>query len=262
MDRMLVVVFENEVKAYEGSRALKALDYEGSISIHAEGVIKKNNDGTVTVAQIEDGFPVRTLGGTAIGALIGLLGGPIGVVVGAAGGTFAGGIWDLENAGVNAEFLDDASAKLTPSKWAVVSEISEEWVTPVDTKMESLGGIVCRDTRKNVEHEQYTYDLASLKADIAQLKAEQTKSRGDRKAKLQAKIDNLEGKLHAKMEQAKQRSEQSEKEANAKVKALQKKAAEAKGEAKDVIEARIEDIRKRMKKSKEEFKQRRGPDNS
>ena len=61
MDRMLVVVFENEIKAYEGSRALKALDSEGSISVYAEAVIKKNDDGTVTVKQIEDDFPIRTV---------------------------------------------------------------------------------------------------------------------------------------------------------------------------------------------------------
>ena len=51
MERMLVVVFENELKAYDGSRALADLESEGSISIHAKAVIKKNDDGTVTVKQ-------------------------------------------------------------------------------------------------------------------------------------------------------------------------------------------------------------------
>ena len=35
MDKMLVAVFENESKAYEGSRILKQLDAEGSIAIYA-----------------------------------------------------------------------------------------------------------------------------------------------------------------------------------------------------------------------------------
>ena len=35
MDRMLVVVFNNETKAYEGERALLQLDAEGSISVYA-----------------------------------------------------------------------------------------------------------------------------------------------------------------------------------------------------------------------------------
>jgi len=89
MERMLVVVFNDESKAYEGSHALKELDRDGSIAIHAESVIKKNADGTVTVKQSEDEFPIRTVGGTAIGSLIGLLEGPVGLGIGAVAGWLA-----------------------------------------------------------------------------------------------------------------------------------------------------------------------------
>jgi uncharacterized membrane protein len=253
MERMLVVVFEDERKTYEGSRALAALDAEGSISVYAEAVIRKNDDGTVTVKQIDDDFPIHTVSGTAIGALIGLLGGPIGVAVGAVGGTFAGAFWDMSRAGVNEEFLDDVSARLTPGKWALVSDIGEEWVTPVDTRMEALGGTVFRSARFVVEHEQYTRDVSAFKADIAQLKAEQAKSRAEHKAKLQTKIDNLTKKRNAKVEQVKQKADQQEKEAKAKIKALEKKAADAKGEVKATIEKRIADIKEDLKKSSEDF---------
>src|SRR5208283_1739504 len=101
---------------------------------------------------------------------------------------------------------------LTPGKWAIVSEVSEEWVTPVDSRMEALGGTVFRTSRTDVQQEQYTKDVTSLKADIAQLKAEQAKSRADQKAKLQAKIDKSQEKLKAKVKQAKQWSEQQKKE--------------------------------------------------
>jgi uncharacterized membrane protein len=248
---MLVVVFENELKAYDGSKALRALDSEGSISIHSEAVIKKNDDGTITVKQEGDDFPIRTVGGTAVGVLIGLLGGPIGVVVGAVGGTLAGGAWDISRAGVDADFLNEVSAKLTPGKWAVVSEISEDWVTPVDTTMGTLGGTVFRTVRTDVEHEQRAKEVAAIKADIARLKAKQAKSRADQKAKLQTEIDNLNKELHSKLEQAKQMSEQRKKEAKAKVEALEKKAAKAKGEAKAKIEARIAEIKETEKKSQE-----------
>jgi uncharacterized membrane protein len=253
MERMLVVVFGDEPKTYEGSRALSQLDSEGSISIHAEAVIEKNADGTVTVKQERDDLPIRTIGGTAIGALIGLLGGPIGLGIGAVTGTIAGGIWDVSRTGVDAEFIDEVSAKLTPGSWAIVSEISEEWVTPVDTRMEALGGTVFRTARKNVEKEQHTIHVGVLKADIAQLKAEQAHSRAEQKAKLQAKIDQLNEKLETTLEQATQRYDQQEKEAKAKVQALEKKAAKAKGEAKASIEARIADIRKRAEKDKEDY---------
>jgi uncharacterized membrane protein len=253
MERMLVVVFENELKAYDGSRALKALDSEGSISVHAGAVIKKNDDGTVTVKESGDDFPVRTVGGTVVGSLIGLLAGPVGLVVGAVGGTFAGAVWDMNHAGVNADFVNEVSTRLTPGKWAIVADISEDWVTPVDTRMEALGGTVFRVTRENVEDDQYARDVATIKADIAQLKAEQAKSRADQKAKLQKKIDNLNTKLQSKLTQAKQRSEQRAREAKAKVEALEKKAAKAKSNEKSAIEARVADIKERDRKADAEF---------
>ena len=80
MERMLVVVFNDESKAYEGSRALNQLDGEGNIAIHAESVIRKNADGTATVRQAEGDFPIRTIGGER--RL--LLGGPVGLSLGAA----------------------------------------------------------------------------------------------------------------------------------------------------------------------------------
>jgi uncharacterized membrane protein len=253
MDRILVIVFDGMLKTYEGDEALVKLDSEGSISVHAEAVIEKYVNGTVGIKQMGKNFPIRTVSGTAVGSLIGLLGGPIGLGVGAVAGTFAGNMLDLHRAGVDADFLTEVSAKLTPGKWAIVTEVSEEWVTPVDTKMEALGGTVFRTTRENIELEHYARDVITLRADIAQLKEEQSKSRVVEKGMLQVKIDILSEKLSAKLLAAKQRLEEIEEEANAEVEALEKKAAKAKGEAKVVIEARIADIKEKSKKFSEDF---------
>ena len=101
MERMLVVVFDNERNAYEASRALNQLDAEASITVHAESVISKEPNGAVTVKQAEGDFPIRTIAGTAIGSLIGLLGGPLGMVVGATAGAVAGSFGDVYVAGVS-----------------------------------------------------------------------------------------------------------------------------------------------------------------
>lgn len=249
MERMVVVVFNDESKAYEASRALNQLDSEGSIAIHGESVIAKNADGTVTVKQADGDFPIRTVGGTAIGSLVGLLGGPVGVAVGALAGSMAGSLSDLYVAGVDSDFLGEVSDTLTPGKHAVVADISEEWVTPVDTRMEALGGFVFRTTHKAFEDDQRARDVAELKAEIDQLKVEHTRAKADRKAKLQAKIDQLNTKLQQKLEQAKQRSAQIKSETDAKVQALQKKAARAQGDAKAAIDARVNQIRKQYEQS-------------
>ena len=254
MEKMLVVVFENETNAYKGLRALNQLDIEGSLAIHAEAVISKNADGTVAVKKADDDFPVRTVGGTAIGSLIGLLGGPAGLAIGALTGTMAGGFADLFASGVNADFLGEVSAALTPGKYAIVADVSEEWITPVDTSMERLNGFVYRTTRKNFEDDQRAHEVAELRAEIDQLKAEYARVKADHKAKIQAKIDALNNRLQAKLQEAKQRSQQIKSETEAKVEALNQKAAKAQGESKAVFDARMSEIKKQYEKWMESAK--------
>jgi uncharacterized membrane protein len=251
---MLVVVLDDEAKAYEASRALNQLDAEGNITIHAAGVVTKKADGTVTVKQAEGDFPIRTIGGTAIGSLVGLLGGPVGVGVGALAGTMAGSLADLYVAGVNSDFLGEVSTILTPAKHAVVADVSEEWVTPVDTRMEALGGVVFRTARQSFEEDRSARDVAELRAEVDQLKAELARAKAERKAKLQAKIDQVNVKLQTKLQQAKQRSEQIKSETDAKVQALQRKAAKAQGDAKAAIDARVTQIKKQYEQAAERVK--------
>ena len=86
MDKMLVVGFDSELKAYEGSRALQELQNEGSINLYAKTVIARDAGGKVTVKQQGDMGPIGTAVGLLTGSLICLIGGPVGVAVGASFG--------------------------------------------------------------------------------------------------------------------------------------------------------------------------------
>jgi uncharacterized membrane protein len=231
MDRMLVVVFDNEVKAYEGKKALLKLDNEGSISVYAYAVLAKHADGTASVKQGDDSGPLGTLVGTSLGSLIGLLGGPVGLAVGAAAGLATGAAADLNNARIGDDFIDDVSKMLLPNRVAVVAEIEEDWITPVDTRMEAIGGTVFRralsDVRKTVDNEE----VAGMKADFAQMKAEHAKAHADHKAKLQEKINQLDSKIQAQLQKAKERREAAERQAQAKAEILKAKAEVARAKA-------------------------------
>jgi uncharacterized membrane protein len=224
MDRMLVAVFDNESKAYEGKRALLQLDGEGSITAYGYAVIAKNSDGTTTVKQGDDSGPLGSLTGTTLGSLIGLLGGPAGVAVGAAAGLTAGAAVDLHNARISDDFIDDVSKALLPNRVALVAEIEEDWTTPVDTRMEAIGGTVFRRALSDVEDTVDDEDVAAIKADMAQMKAEHAQARADRKAKLQEKINQLNSKLQAHLQKAKEQRQAAEREAQAKVNILKAKA--------------------------------------
>jgi uncharacterized membrane protein len=231
MDRMLVVVFDNESKAYEGKKALLQLDSEGSISVYGYAVVAKNADGTASIKQGDDAGPLGTLAGTALGSLIGVLGGPVGVAIGATAG-FAGGMTgDLLNAGVGDDFVYDVSKSLLPSKVAVVAEIEEDWTTPVDTRMEAIGGVVFRRALSDVVHQVHQENVTSMKADMAQLKAEHAQAHANRKGKLQEKINQLDSKIQAQLQAAKNRRETAERTAQAKAQILKSKAAVAEAAA-------------------------------
>ena len=223
MDRMLVVVFDNESKAYEGQQELHQLDGEGSISVYADTVLAKNADGTTTIKEEGGAGPLATLVGTSLGSLIGLLGGPAGLAIGAAAGAMSGSLADLDNARIGYDFIDDVSKQLTPGRVAVIAEVEEDWTTPVDTRMEAMGGRVFRRALSDVRDTSNSEEVAAMKADFAQMKAEHAKAQADRKAKLAEKMNQLDSKIQAHLQKNKDRREAFKREVQAKAEKLKAK---------------------------------------
>lgn len=231
MDRMLVVVFDNESKAYEGQKALQQLAGEGSIGLYAYAVLAKQADGTATIKQGDTAGPLGTLVGTSFGSLIGLLAGPAGMLAGAAVGMGAGAGFDFANLGIGQDFIDDVTKVLKPNKVAVVAEIEEDWVTPVDNRMEAIGGTVYRRALSDVQNQIQEENVAAMKADLAQMKAEHAQARADHKARLQEKINQLDGKIQTQLQKIKDRGEAAKARAQAKAEVLKAKAAASRAKA-------------------------------
>jgi uncharacterized membrane protein len=227
MERMLVVVFDNEKRAYQGKTVLGDLQREGSITLYAEAVVVKHADGTVTVKETDDAGPLGTLAGTAVGGLIGVLGGPVGLAIGATSGLALGSIYDVDAARVGWDFIDDVTKSLTPNKVALVAEIDEEWTAPVDARMEAIGGTVFRRALWAVEEKVRQQEFDAMEADLAQMKSEISKANAEQKAKLQKKVDQLQAKIDAQQKKAKDRREAFHARQKAKHEILKKNAAAA-----------------------------------
>lgn len=247
METMLVAVFDEESKAYEGLRALKQLDKEGSIVVYAARVIEKQLDGTIAIKHTDFEFPIHAIGGTAIGAIIGLFGaGSLGMVGGAAvaavAGGLAGSLADFNRAEVSAEFLDEVYAALKPGKFGVIADLSEDWVTPVNTQMEALGASVIRTARRSFEAEQNAKQLSNLRAEIERTKAQLVRAHANRKVKLQARIEERNTQLQSQLDQIKHRLEQIKSDTETRVQALQAKAENARADHKASFDARLEQL--------------------
>lgn len=240
MDKMIVVVFDTEAQAYEGSRALADLHRESSLTLYSDAVIARDPDGRLAVRQAAGQGAAGTALGMATGALIGVLGGPAGVALGATAGALGGSIADYSRLGVGLDFLDEVSKKLSPGKTAIVAEIEEDWVTPLDARMEELGGTIYRRARVDVVDAQMERDAAAMQGELDELQAEVDQAKGQAKAKLQAKLDDAKAKVEAAKDRAKSRLDEMNKETQDRIQSLQDQASKAAGDAKARIEKRID----------------------
>ena len=247
MNKLLVAIFDTELAANSGLNALRNLHSAGDITLFATAVLAKDAEGSVSVKQSLDSGPIGAATGLAVGSLVGLLGGPVGVAIGALAGTVAVAVRDFWAAGVGLDFIEEATQRLQPGKVALVAEIEEEWVIPVDSALEAVGGQVLRRTRTEVEEAQFDHDIAAFKSEIEDLESEASHAGGEAKtklqAKLQAKLSTAKAGLGIAVNRAQQRMDSLKQEADAKAEALKLQLSQAKSD----VKTRIEDRMKRVK---------------
>src|SRR6476646_10524063 len=235
MDKVVAIVFNDEKQAYEGLRALRDLHTDGSVTLYSDAVVAKDASGTLSVREGGE-VPEGTVVGLLTGSLIGMLGGPIGLALGASSGTLIGAAFDLTRAGIGEDFLEETSAYLLPGKAAVIAELDEEWQAPIDTRMEALGGHVFRRSAIAVEDAYYEKQIAADREELAALKAELKTASAERKARLDARIEDTRHKLRDKQDQLKARVEFTKREGDAKIKSLQQQLTTAHEERKQRLE--------------------------
>jgi uncharacterized membrane protein len=171
MRNYIAVVFDDTSKAYKGLHALWQLDDSMDITVHGAAVVHRDNLGQFQVDTKETRPALATAVGVGVGALLGALAGPLGAAGGAAAGAVAaggaamgaaaGGVVGLGVDASRADTRDQAAAEtrfvLGAGQSAVIADVTEDWTTPVDTKMRSLGGVVYRRARSDVEDDVW-YD--------------------------------------------------------------------------------------------------------
>ena len=167
MHNYIAVVFDDSSKAYEGLHALWQLDDSADITVHGAAVIHRDSLGEIQVDTKETHPALGTAVGVGIGALLGALAGPAGAAIGAAGGAAVGAATggmvgvaaDLSRADTREQAAAETGFVLGYGQSAVLADVSENWTSPVDTRMKSLGGTVYRRAKDAVEDDSwFEYD--------------------------------------------------------------------------------------------------------
>jgi uncharacterized membrane protein len=165
MHNYMAVVFDNSSKAYEALHALWQLDHAGEITVHGAAVVHRDNMGQFQVDTKETHPALATAVGVGVGALLGALAGPAGAAIGAGGGAAigaaaggtAGLVADAGRADTRLQAAAETRFVLDDGQSAVIADVSEDWTAPIDDRMRSLGGIVYRRARSDLEDDVW-YD--------------------------------------------------------------------------------------------------------
>lgn len=160
MNTYIAVVFPSDSEAHVALRKLWQMDYAGDLTVHGAAVVHRDDRGHIRVADRSTDLGMSTAIGVGVGALLGLLAGPVGVAAGIAGaaalsvgaaagvGALAGGAIGLTADAVKEDrretAADEAFFTLMHGQSAVVAEISEDYTALLDDAMRPLGGRIFR----------------------------------------------------------------------------------------------------------------------
>lgn len=164
MSKFAVIIFGDQAKANEASRVLTELQADNSLVLFSQAVIAKDLAGTVSLMAPASGGAV----GSAVSGLASRL---IGVPVGGHGG--------LSDAGVLDSFCQEAADALKPGATAIVAEISEDRLGPLNTQMHALGGQVLQSCNGYSEGDEIAKLTGRQIANIERLNAEYVRAPQD-----------------------------------------------------------------------------------
>lgn len=243
MNKFIVVIFPDDEKAEEAVKAFEALHDDGTVTLYGLVLARKDAGGEVSATEkVGKGLPGTAVGALA-GGLIGLLGGPLTAAAGAAGGAWIGTWRDIAHLGVGSEFLEDVARELAPGTTAVIADVTEERVAPVDEQMEALGGVVLREWQSEYGEMQLVAEAAARKTEIEHLAAERDDAPAARRDLLSLKIEKAENRIKALEERARERERGLEQSCDAKLDALKRQAATARPNEKASLERRTAELR-------------------
>lgn len=246
MEKLVFVSFQNENQAYDGARALRELH---TITLYAGAVIAKDANGKIVVRQSLVERPAETLAGLLIVNLVGLLG-PAAIVVESGSGALLGAAINAAKAGITTQFIQAIENEIASGKTGIIAELDEYWETPIDIRMEALGGTVFRQNRAQVEEAFFEKEIEAHQAELTNLEREKLASArrveeqkvAERTARLQAKIDATKREMQEKENQLAERIKSVREEGEEKIALLQGQMTTANDEARIQLDHRLKDI--------------------
>jgi hypothetical protein len=178
----------------------------------------------------------------ALGALVSLLGGPMTVAAKSAASGLVGAVRELDDAGLDAGFLDQVSRGLRAGGAATIAQVEEDRQLPLDARILARGGRVLRHRLAGALAEERTArEVAALRCELRSLLV------GPTDAEHADTEETVRRARIAELQQAQRRAqalaEALRREAAAKVQVLRAQAAQLDGAARNAVANRAATVR-------------------
>jgi len=256
MNNFVVVVFPDEAAAFEGIRGLQELHREGRVTVYATVVLQREPNGELSIRRHSNQGPLGLGVGALAGGLVAALGAPAGPAASVAAGALAGSLRDALHGSLSDDLIEVVQRDLMPGTSAVIGEVSEESIEPIDARMNALGGKITRERREALVAGYVAEDTAPIRADLADLSAE---AAGERVELLETKLDfdikNAKENVQRAVQKVRERVDRAREAIEAKLEVLQDQVVRAKPEARERIQQRISDLRRDLEQREETLKQ-------
>lgn len=164
-DNMAFITFEDESTTFQMLAQLKQLAVARELRVQNAVVVSHNPDGTL---KIEDSaatdFGMGSSAGGLIGAVVGILGGPLGVLLGWGTGALVGGVLDTRDAVTRLRVINRISEMIPQDRNGLIAEVREESPAALDAAVKKLGGTIVRTSTEAIEDEVEEAAQAEAKA--------------------------------------------------------------------------------------------------
>jgi uncharacterized membrane protein len=193
---VVVVSFDDDTDAYEAMTALKELDSQDQIDLHAAAVVLRHDDGQLAIKdEVAEHSFSGTAGGGIIGLLIGVLTGPLGILVGGVTGLLVGTLFDVEDDDERESVLSDIARYARVGRTTLLAEVDEPSPEVIDTAMARITGTVMRRPVADVEAEIAVAGKAQRAAQKKARKVLRKQRLAAHEADVRAKVEELKAKL-------------------------------------------------------------------
>ena len=204
VQNIVVGLFEVESEAYQAMTQIKQYPGDERSYISAAALVKKENGVIHTLDAFDSGIHTTddTAVGGLVGALFGVLGGPIGLLLGGSYGVLVGSVMDASDVLAGTSMLEQISKKLQDGEVAVIGLAYEEDEAILDQRLSGFKTIIARFDAAAVAAE--VEEAQQMEAEMARLarkelrdekKAARKEKRAEKKAKLSAEWEGLKAKI-------------------------------------------------------------------